>query len=259
MTVISARGVVVTLDGNRILTGVDASAGAGEWLAVIGPNGAGKSTLLRTLAGVLRHEGEVTVDGAPLGGMSPRERARRIAYAPQQPVLPSEVAVFDYVLLGRTPHLGYLAREGRHDRDVTRDVLRRLDLTGLAGRRMGALSGGEAQRVLIARALAQEAAVLLLDEPTTALDLGHQQQVLELIDGLRRDDGLTVISTLHDLTLAGQYADRLLLLVDGRTVAEGPPARVLEAATIARHYGARVRVETDPDGRPQVRLVRPGG
>jgi iron complex transport system ATP-binding protein len=250
------RALTVALDGREVVHGVSAEVSSGEWLAVIGPNGAGKSTMLRAAAGLLRHGGTVEIDGVPVSGLSPRARARRVAYAPQVPAMPPGMTVVDYVLLGRTPYLGYLAREGRRDREVAASVLDRLDLGAVTGRQLGALSGGEQQRVVLARALAQQADVLLLDEPTTALDIGHQQQVLELLDRLRLDDGLTVISSLHDLTVAGQYADALLLLVDGRAVATGRPADVLTEATVSTHYGAAVQVSTGEDGRPLVHLVR---
>ncbi len=235
---------------------VSAEVRSGQWLAVIGPNGAGKSTMLRAAAGLLRHRGSVELDGTPIGSLSPRARARRVAYAPQVPAMPAGMTVLDYVLLGRTPYLGYLARESRQDREVAASVLDRLDLNAVTGRQLGSLSGGEQQRVVLARALAQQADVLLLDEPTTALDIGHQQQVLDLVDRLRLDDGLTVVSSLHDLTVAGQYADALLLLVGGKAVASGTPADVLTEATVSTHYGAAVQVSTGEDGRPLVHLVR---
>jgi len=257
VTSLVLRDLTVSLDGREIVHKVSAEVHSGEWLAVIGPNGAGKSTMLRAAAGLLPHRGSAALDGDPVSGMSPRARARRVAYAPQVPTMPAGMTVVDYVLLGRTPHLGYLARESRRDREVTASVLARLDLEEVTGRQLGALSGGEQQRVVLARALAQQADVLLLDEPTTSLDIGHQQQVLELVDRLRLDDGLTVVSTLHDLSVAGQYADTLLLLVDGRAVATGPPTDVLTTATVSTHYGASVQVSTGPDGRPLVHLVRP--
>lgn len=253
---LTATDVAVVLDGTPIVHDVGLTVRAGGWLSVIGPNGAGKSTLLRALAGLLPYTGTVTVDGAPTHGMSPRERARVLAYAPQTPQMPPDMTVFDYVLLGRTPHLRYFAGERQHDRDAAGGVLDRLDLGHVEGRRLGSLSGGERQQVVLARALAQEATVLLLDEPTTALDLGHQQQVLELVDRLRHTDGLTVLTTLHDLSLAAQYADELLLMDGGRAVANGIPRDVLTERAVATHYGARVRVELGTDGRPQVHLVR---
>ncbi|NUP66821.1 MAG: ABC transporter ATP-binding protein [Nonomuraea sp.] len=256
---IVTRALSVRLGDRDVLTGVDLHARRGEWLAIIGPNGAGKSTLLKTVMGTVppRH-GDVVIDDRPAAGLKPRERARLLAYAPQTPALPPDMTVFDYALLGRTPYIPYLGRESRHDREVTASVLDRLDLSGFAGRRVGELSGGERQRVVLARALAQQAPVLLLDEPTTALDLGHQQQVLELVDRLRRADGLTVVTTLHDLTVAGLYADALMLLADGRAVAAGKPDQVLTESLVGRHFDAHVKIEPGPDGRPVVHLVRGG-
>ncbi|WP_084962393.1 ABC transporter ATP-binding protein [Thermoactinospora rubra] len=255
---IAAEGLSVRLGRAEVLHDVSLHVRRGEWLAVIGPNGAGKSTLLRALMGLAGHRGTVTLDGHPLERLRPRQRARLVAYAPQTPLLPPDMTVFDYALLGRTPYIPYLGRESRHDRAVTEGVLARLDLTELAGRSLDHLSGGERQRVVLARALAQQAPVLLLDEPTTALDLGHQQQVLDLVDRLRIADGLTVVSTLHDLSLAAQYADSLLLLSRGRVAASGTPAQVLTEAVVGRHFGAHVKIEPGPDGRPVVHLVRGG-
>ncbi|WP_232326364.1 ABC transporter ATP-binding protein [Microbispora sp. ATCC PTA-5024] len=249
----------MTLGERPVLADVSLSAGRGAWLAVIGPNGAGKSTLLRAVAGLIPAEGEVFVNGAPVRGLRPRDRARLVAYAPQSPALPPDMTVYEYALLGRTPYIAYLGRESARDREVTGSVLERLDLEAFASRPLGHLSGGERQRVVLARALAQQAPVLLLDEPTTALDLGHQQQVMDLVDRLRVADGLTVVTTLHDLTLAGQYADTLVLLAGGRAVAAGTPDQVLTEPLLARHFGARVRVGPAPDGRPLVHLVRLGG
>jgi iron complex transport system ATP-binding protein len=227
----------------------------GGWLAIIGPNGSGKSTLLRSILGFHPHEGLVRIDGRSTTGMPRRERARCLAYAPQTPVLPEGVTTRDYVGLGRTPHRPLLAAPRAVDRQVVGDVMARLGLDLLAGRQLTTLSGGEQQRAVLARALAQQPRVLLLDEPTAALDLGHAQQVLDLVDGLRRQDGLTVLSTLHDLTLAGQYADRLALLSGGRVVAEGAPAEVLTSGALRRHYGARAQVVRGPHG-PAVLPVR---
>ncbi|MET8049552.1 ABC transporter ATP-binding protein [Streptosporangium sp. NPDC005286] len=257
MSRLAVSDLSVVLDRRTVLSGVGLDVRDGGWLAVIGANGAGKSTLLRALAGVLPCEGEVLVDDVPIRRLRPRDRARLLAYAPQSPALPVDMTVFDYALLGRTPYIPYLGREGRRDREVTASVLERLDLSPLAGRRLGHLSGGERQRVVLARALTQQAPVLLLDEPTTALDLGHQQQVLELVDRLRLADGLTVVTTLHDLSLAGQYADSMMLLSGGRVAASGAPAEVLTGELIGEHFEARVRVATGPGGRPEVHLERP--
>jgi iron complex transport system ATP-binding protein len=161
---------------------------------------------------------------------------------PQVPLMPAGMTIREYVLLGRTPYVSYAGREGRRDHAAVERALARLDLVDLAERELGTLSGGERQRVVLSRALAQEAPLLLLDEPTTALDAGRQQEALELIDELRLDAGLTVVAAMHDLTLAGQYAPRLMLLSGGRIVAQGAASEVLTEALVAEHYGARVRV-----------------
>jgi len=257
VTGLSVQELTVALDRNPVVRGVSCAAAAGGWLSLIGPNGAGKSTLIRAAAGLVPYQGSVLLDGADVRSLPARERARLIAYVPQEPVLPPDMTVEDYVLLGRTPHLGYLGTPGRHDRQVTASALDRLDVARFAARRLARMSGGERQRVVLARALATEARVLLLDEPTSMLDVGHQQQVLELIDGLRRDGGLTVLSTLHDLTAAGQYADELVLLHEGQVAAAGPAAAVLTADLIGAVYAARVTVVAGPDGRPVVAPLRP--
>ena len=254
-----ARIEVVGLSANYgrtpVLESIRLTVDPGGWLAIIGPNGSGKSTLLRSILGFHAHQGLVRIDGVPTTGMHRRDRARCLAYAPQTPVLPEGVTTSDYVALGRTPHRPLLAAPRGVDRQVVADVMDRLELGALADRMLATLSGGEQQRAVLARALAQQPRVLLLDEPTASLDLGHAQQVLDLVDRLRRQDGLTVLSTLHDLTLAGQYADRLALLSAGRVVAEGAPAEVLTAAALQTHYGARAQVVAGPHG-PAVLPVR---
>jgi cobalamin transport system ATP-binding protein len=248
---IEASGVTVDLGEARVLDGVDLKVDAGEWLAIVGPNGAGKTTLLRYLAGLVAGAGELHLDGRPAGALRRRERALLVALVPQSPVIPEGVTVTDYALLGRTPHIRALGVEGPRDLAAVHDALAHLDLVDMAGRVVSTLSGGERQRVLIARALAQGAPLVLLDEPTTALDVGHQQQVLELVDGLRRAHGLTVVSTMHDLTLAGQYAERLVLLDRGKVVVDGAAHDVLTEDNLARYYGAKVRIISD-GGRPVV-------
>jgi iron complex transport system ATP-binding protein len=259
---LEARAVSVTTGRHLILSGVDVAVTKGEWVAIIGPNGAGKTTLLRALAGIIAFAGQILIDGRPAGVSTRREIARQIALVPQQPETPHELTVAEYVLLGRTPHIGYFATETRADRLAAERAIARLGLRQFTGRVLGSLSGGELQRVVLARALAQEASILLLDEPTSALDLGHQQQVLELVDRLRRESNLTVVSTMHDLSLAGQYADRLLLLDGGKVVVDGTPTDVLSEDTVAAHYGAHVQVIRDKGNvfvlprRQEVRWVR---
>jgi iron complex transport system ATP-binding protein len=198
--------------------------------------------LLRALARLVPFAGEIELDGRPLAELGRGELARLVAVVPQEPSTPPWMTVAEYVLLGRTPHLGPLAKEGARDREAAARALARLDLLGFVDRRLGTLSGGEKQRGVVARALAQEAAIVLLDEPTAALDIGHQQQALDLLDRLRAESGLTLVAAMHDLTLAAQYADRMVLLDGGRVVADGAPTEVLTAAVIARHYGAAIDV-----------------
>ncbi|HEX9539820.1 MAG TPA: ABC transporter ATP-binding protein [Streptosporangiaceae bacterium] len=245
---------MITLDGVGVRYGtapalaeVTDQVQAGEWLGIIGPNGAGKTTLLRSIAGLVQHDGKITIGGQPTSGLRRRRLARLVAYVPQHPELPPEMTVGDYVLLGRTPHIGYLRMETDADRRICAELLDRLALSPMAGRRLATLSGGELQRIVLARVLAQQAPVLLLDEPTSALDLGRRVDALELIDELRRERSLTVLSAVHDLTLAGQFADRLMLLDVGRVAATGPPASVLRDDVLAPHFGPGVQVMTTAD------------
>ncbi len=247
MSAIALDGVTVRLGGRPVVREVTAQVECGEWVALIGPNGAGKTTLLRAIAGLLPYEGHVSRFERPAADLERRERARLLAVVPQEPQTPPWLTVAEYALMGRTPHLGPLAREGAADRDAAARALDRLGLEPFAERALGTLSGGERQRVVVARALAQEAPIVLLDEPTAALDIGHQQQALELLDALRSADGLTLVAAMHDLTLAAQYADRVLLLAEGRIVADGAPADVLTESALAEHYGASVRVVTLDD------------
>jgi iron complex transport system ATP-binding protein len=248
MSSIEFQQVSVRYGKRTAVDGFSASVRAGGWLGLIGPNGAGKSTLLRAAAGVVGYSGEIVVDGASLSLRSRARRAALVAYVPQSPLIPVDMTGFEYVLLGRAPFVPYFGVESRHDTAMVRDVLERLDVGQFAERRLGELSGGEQQRMVIARALATEAPIMLLDEPTSALDIGHQQQALELVARLRRDHGLTVISAMHDLTLAGLYADELMLLHEGTVVASGAAAEVLSADTLAEFYGVRVTVHREPDG-----------
>jgi len=239
------RGLSVELGKRPIVSDVRLDVPSGGWLCIIGPNGAGKTTLVHAIAGLMPHTGSVRLWGRPMDELGRRERARALAVVPQLPAIPESFSVDQYVLLGRTPHLGLLAGEGARDLEAVATALERLDLGWAASRRLDSLSGGELRRAVLARAIAQEAPLLLLDEPTTGLDIAQQLRVLELVDELRRADGLTVVSTMHDLTLAGRFAHRFALLSGGRLVAEGPRSEVLLPHVIAEHYGARVGVIDD--------------
>jgi iron complex transport system ATP-binding protein len=248
VTAIEVRDLTVVLGGKPVVNGVDATVAEGEWIALIGPNGAGKTTLLRAMAGLVPFTGEVALRGRSIRELGRTELARIVAVVPQEPSTPPWMTVGEYVLLGRTPHVGTFSRESRHDRLAAALALARLDLSGYEERRLETLSGGEKQRAVVARALAQDARIVLLDEPMAALDIGHQQQALELVARLRREHGLTVVSAMHDLTLAGLYSDRLALLHEGRCVAAGRAQEVLQAGTLAEFYGVQVNIHHEPDG-----------
>jgi iron complex transport system ATP-binding protein len=243
VSLLAAEDLRFKYGAQTVLDGVGVAIEPGEMLGLIGPNGAGKSTLVRLLAGIVRPAaGVVRLDGRSLSAWSRAERARRLAVVPQDPRVEFPYTVLEVVLMGRSPHLPTLALPGRRDLEVARAALARLEVAGMEARRMDELSGGERQRVFLARALAQEPAVLLLDEPTTHLDLRHQTQLHDVARALCRQAGVGVLSVLHDLNLAAAYCDRLVLLAGGRVVREGPPADVLEARTLERVFGARVWV-----------------
>ena len=242
MTALALDRVSVTLGGAPILREACFEVAAGDWCALIGPNGAGKTTTLRAIAGLVAYDGSVRLGRDDARRLRRRERARRVAMVPQVPTTPAGMTVHDYVLLGRTPHAGYFGATGAGDVAATRRALGRLELAGLADRAVDTLSGGERQRAVLARALAQEAEVILLDEPTNALDLARQQQVLELVDGLRRDDGLAVVAAMHDLTSASLYAAQVHLLDRGRIVASGAPGELLCSELLSRTYGTPIEV-----------------
>lgn len=256
MSAIELANVTVLLGGRPVVDRIDATVDEGEWIALIGPNGAGKTTLLRAIARLVPFAGSIALEGRATADMHRAELSRLLALVPQEPSTPPWMTVGEYVLLGRTPHLGLLAKEGRRDREAAGQALARLDLLDYRERRLGTLSGGEKQRVVVARAIAQEARIVLLDEPTASLDIGHQQQAFELLDVLRGESGLTLVAAMHDLTLAAQYADRMLLLDAGRVAAEGAPPEVLTEPLIARHYDARIQV-VSVDGRIAVVPSRP--
>lgn len=243
---VDLQSLDVRLNGTHVLGGVNLAVSHGQWVNIIGPNGAGKTTLLRAVLGLVAYDGDISIEG--LTKLRRAERARKVAYVPQTPVIPRGMLVADYVLLGRTPHRSIFAGETSADREIAADVLERLDLVGFGDRAVQSLSGGERQRTVLARALVQQADILLLDEPTTALDLGHQQDVLDLVDALRRERGLTVIATLHDLTLAARYGDQVAILAGGVIAQRGTPDEVLTVANIAEHFDAQVRVIDDPEG-----------
>lgn len=246
---VTCKAVCAQRGGIDVVHDVDLVVPAGTWVSLVGPNGSGKTTLLHAIAGLVAASGEITVAGVAPRRAGRREVARAVALMPQRPIVPEGVTVRELIRLGRTPHIPRFGSETARDAEIVDRVITRLDLEAFAPRLATALSGGELQRVVLARALAQQPDVLLLDEPTSALDIGHQQQVLDLVDSMRREEDLTVIAAMHDLTSASQYGQRLVLLDRGRIVADGTPAEVLTTDRIAQVYGARVEVLDRRDGR----------
>lgn len=239
--------IEASFDNTQVLHGVTVGVEGGGWLGVVGPNGAGKSTLLRTVAGSISYRGSVLVDGEPIENLSHRERAKVVAYVPQRPLYPMGMAVFDYVLLGRTPYLGTLASESHEDIAAVWDALDALRLIDFASRDVATLSGGETQRVSLARVLAQNAPVVVLDEATASLDVAAQHEVLELIDHLRGSRGMTVITAIHDLTAAAQFCEKVMLLDDGCNIGAGSASEVLTEERLGAVFEPSIRV-IDVDG-----------
>jgi iron complex transport system ATP-binding protein len=248
-----ARGVGVTLGGRPVLHDVDLEANPGEVLALLGPNGAGKSTLLKALAGLLPYEGRVEIDDVDVASLSPRARAKRISYVPQRSLLRSALSVEEVVALGRYVHGGSFGGMSKNDRDAIDHALDTAHADGLRDRIFTQLSVGEQQRVLLARALASDAPILLLDEPTASLDVGEGMAVLRLIRTLAARNH-TLIVVLHDLADARSTTDRALLLKDGRVAEQGNTTEVVSAEPIRAVYGvklienARIGFEPDPEG-----------
>jgi len=256
-TILSAERAGYRYGDSWALRDVDVQVERGELLGVLGPNGSGKSTLLRLLDGLLSpSEGHVRFRGHSLEELPRAEVARRVAMVSQESHFRFSFSVLEVVLMGRFPHMRRLQFEGERDLAAARKALEATSALDLADRDIHAVSGGERQRVLIARALAQEPEVLLLDEPTSFLDLRHKREIFRLLASLARDAGLAVVVVSHDLDLASLYCRRLLVLQEGRVVESGPPQAVITAETIARVFECPVRVDAHPDtGRPRVTLV----
>lgn len=255
-----AHDVSVRLGGAAILDSASLDVRPGELVGLLGPNGAGKSTLLRVMAGLLKPDsGEVRLGGAALGELAAGERAKRIAFMPQQDAQHPFTAL-ETVLMGRYPHLGRFELEGSKDREIARAAMARTDTSEFEARQLDTLSGGERQRVLLARTLAQQASVLLLDEPAANLDLKHRLSIMDVLRAEIAERETAVVMALHDLSLAGRYCDRLALLSDGRIAAQGTPAEVLTPANLREAFDVETFVESDPvTGRPQVSLLGPAG
>jgi len=242
----------------RLLDGVSLELWAGECVGLVGPNGAGKTTLLRVLGGALQpSSGLARLDGVPVGALAPRSRARRLGQVAEAAGGGIDFACLDVVLMGRYPHLAPLQPEGAADFALARAALREVELDGVERRLTSTLSAGERQRLAFARTRCQQATVLLCDEPTANLDLRHRALLFEILRGCAAAGG-AVLAALHDLDLAARYCGRLVLLVAGRVLADGPPAAVLTRALLEEAYGVRVEVHTDPaTGAPRVTVLGP--
>jgi iron complex transport system ATP-binding protein len=254
MPSLKIAGASVGYHDRPILRDISLVAEPGEVLAVVGPNSVGKSTLIKGASGILPlFKGTISVGDKDLHQIPPEERARLVAVVPQAVNLPAAFTAFDVVMLGRTPYLRWLGREGEADRNLAIEAMRRTSTLELADRPVGELSGGEQQRVMIARSLTQASKVLLLDEPTAHLDLKHQDEILKLVRSLADDERLTVLITLHDLNLVARYADRVALLSAGKVRSVGLPAEVLVPEELATVYGIALHVAPHPlSGTPLV-------
>lgn len=242
-----------------VISGMSFGVNKGEMLGLIGPNGSGKSTLIKAISHVLKPKsGRIMLDGADISGISRPEMARHVGVVPQTPILPSSFSAFEIVLMGRNPHLGLLRYESEKDMEITYRAMERTGTLRFAERRIGELSGGEIQRVVIARVLAQQPETILLDEPTANLDISHQLEILDLIKNLCTGNHLTVVITVHDLNLAAQYCDRLLLINNGTLHALGKPHEVITTENIRVVYGTDECVYAHPvNGLPTV-ILRAG-
>jgi iron complex transport system ATP-binding protein len=247
MEKLEIQNIYLSYGHHPVVTDLSFQVIAGEILGLIGPNGCGKSTIIKALSRVISlGSGQIKLDDKVLNNLSRSQLAKIIGVVPQNPSMPDTFTVAEIVLLGRTPYLGLLRHESATDLRITGWAMERTGITNLAGRRMSELSGGERQRVTIARVLAQGTGIILLDEPTANLDINHQTAILDLIRNLCQENKLAVMITLHDLNLATQYCDRLIMLKDGRLFAQGTPQQVVTAENIRAVYGMESQIYPHP-------------
>jgi ABC-type cobalamin/Fe3+-siderophores transport system ATPase subunit len=254
MTALRAEELTLGYDGRIVSEALDVRVPPGSFTAIVGPNACGKSTLLRALARLLKPErGTVVLDGRPIRSLRSKEVARRLGLLPQSSVAPDAITVADLVARGRYPHQGLLRQWSDADERAVRAAMEATGVAALAQRAVDELSGGQRQRVWLAMVLAQETDILLLDEPTTFLDIAHQIEVLDLCADLHERHGRTLVAVLHDLNHACRYATHLIAMRDGAVVAEGDPAEIVDEALVERVFGLRCRVLDDPEtGTPLV-------
>ena len=251
---IQAEDVHLSYGDKPILVGVDLEVSQGEVLGLVGPNGSGKSTFLRIAAGTLAPQrGRVLLGGEDMAMLKPKDRAKLVAVVQQSPAAPPGFTAMDLALMGRNPHLRLLQWESQSDYDTCRRVMELTETWEFADRQVSTLSGGELQRVFMARALAQETPALLLDEPTAHLDISYQTATLDIINRVRKQSDLTVIVAMHDLTLAAQYCDRIAVLYEGSVLACGEPSETLNEEVVSKAFGAPVHIIPHPStGTPVV-------
>ncbi|NND71449.1 MAG: ABC transporter ATP-binding protein [Rhodothermales bacterium] len=251
MLSVTVENVTVVRGGNRILNSVSMQTSAGEAIALIGPNGAGKTTLLRTIAGHQPYTGSISVAGKELHQWKPRELAQQLSFVRQALPISFDFSVMEMILLGRAPYKSLLQTYDTADRDLVERLTDELDLGGLGNRSILDLSGGEQQRVLLAQALAQETDIILLDEPTTHLDIHHKYDFMSRVKSYAQQ-GKTIIAAIHDLQLASQFADRIIVLSAGNVVASGTPTEIVRTELISDVFRVNINVETDPEGDIQI-------
>ncbi len=249
--------ITVTAGKKKILNGLSCTVRENDFFVIIGPNGAGKTTLLKVLCGLLpAASGTVSILGRPLGKYSRRKLAATVALVPQDMSLEFSFTVEETVLMGRAPHLGLLEQEQVKDYTIAREAMRFTQVDHLADRRLDQLSGGERQRVMIARAICQQPRIMLLDEPTAALDPAHQLIVMQLMQRLRKEENITVIMVSHDLNLAAMFGSLILLIKDGKDVVTGQPAEIMTPENLQQAYGCAMHIDNHPlTGTPRVSLV----
>ena len=249
MQILDIINISLILRNKLILSDVSFSVAAGEFFVIIGPNGAGKTSLLKVLSGLQKAQhGSVTIKDKDISKYGRRSLSQIMAIVPQQIEVGFPFTVAETVIMGRTPHLGILGMEGEHDFHIAEEAMKFTEVLHLSDRKLHQLSGGELQRVIIARAICQQPEIILLDEPTTALDPSHQLKIMDLMEKFRREHGTTIVMVSHDLNLASMYGDRLLLLKEGRVVQAGEPRTVLNRELLEKSYGCQILVDKSPVG-----------
>jgi iron complex transport system ATP-binding protein len=259
MVKLRLQNIKLAYDTRVVLEDISLGVSTGELVGIIGPNGCGKSTLIKGITKVMPlKNGQVYIDDRDIAVMPQDRMARLIAVVPQHAALPAGFTAFEVVLMGRTPHLGFLGHERHNDLLIARQAMEITNTWGLAERRVGELSGGERQRLTIARALTQQPQVILLDEPTSHLDINYQIETLELVSSLCRENGLAILAAMHDLNLASQYCDRIIMLNKGMIYAEGNASEVVTSHNVKAVYGADVCISAHPLNHLPVTLITAG-